>query len=275
MSNFDPKQLTRTHRLTFEGDWPVSVAFVDDDRVAAGNRRGDLFVWDLTAEPAPEAEDKDDKKGDEAAAPNVWPTHRLEGHGNMVGPGLANIGKRHDRKYLLEAIVFPSKRDPKRLLAAWTQHLAFLHLPLSQPAKETRFLFFDEPNKLYKYSPVAQPTETLSALVDLYLLGQAQPPLLFPEIAHAAIKRNWPPPDDLPRDAWEDAMLQTAQQEFAKNIHSGYSGGGPSFWDEYKQAIWPEPPALGDEFVRQSIAAFVPLLSSLSQERFDPETANA
>lgn len=180
-----------------------------------------------------------------------------------------------DRDSACQTIVFPSKSDPKRFLAAWTQHLAFLHLPLSQPAKETRFLFFDDPNKLYKYSPVPQPTETLSALVDLYVLGQVQPPLLFPEIAHQAIKGNWPPPDDLPRNAWEKAILQTGQQEFSKKINGGYRGGGPSFWDEYKQAIWPEPPALGEEFVRQSIAAFVPLFSSLSQERFEPETAEA
>jgi quinoprotein glucose dehydrogenase len=35
--------------------------------------------------------------------------HTTEGHGVTVGPGLESVGKNHDRNYLLEAVVFPSK----------------------------------------------------------------------------------------------------------------------------------------------------------------------
>ncbi len=35
--------------------------------------------------------------------------HSIEGHGELAGPDLQTIGRRRDRKYLLEAIVFPSK----------------------------------------------------------------------------------------------------------------------------------------------------------------------
>jgi len=35
--------------------------------------------------------------------------HATEGHGVSIGPGLESAGKNHDRNYLLEAVVFPSK----------------------------------------------------------------------------------------------------------------------------------------------------------------------
>jgi WD40 repeat protein len=56
----------------FEGSWPIAITFVGIDKVVSGNRKGDVFVWDLPKEPA--------KKD----APPHFPTLQLKGHTNAI-----------------------------------------------------------------------------------------------------------------------------------------------------------------------------------------------
>jgi WD40 repeat protein len=59
-------------RLTFESEsgWPMAVAFVGPQRVAAGNQDGQLFVWDLSSVTA--------------ETKTVSPVRRLDGHTNGI-----------------------------------------------------------------------------------------------------------------------------------------------------------------------------------------------
>jgi WD40 repeat protein len=88
---FDPARPTLRYQLTFEGSWPVAVAFVGPRRLAAANQLGHLFVWDLPGKP-PEfkAEPKSERK-----APNVWPVRRLDGHANEVTRLVATPDGKH------------------------------------------------------------------------------------------------------------------------------------------------------------------------------------
>lgn len=56
----------------FEGAWPMALCFVGNNQVAAGNRKGDIFVWDLPAEPA------------EKDAPPHFPKLQFKGHTNEI-----------------------------------------------------------------------------------------------------------------------------------------------------------------------------------------------
>ncbi|QDU98002.1 WD40 repeat domain-containing protein [Lignipirellula cremea] len=82
MASFNPKQAKLSHQLTFEGQWPSAVAFLDNERLAAANRDGQMYLWDLSqdAAEATEAEAKDKER----TAPNVLPVRRLLGHTNGV-----------------------------------------------------------------------------------------------------------------------------------------------------------------------------------------------
>lgn len=82
MPQYDPKSLKITHQLTFEGNWPTAVAFVDNDRLVAGNRDGQLYLWDLTKEPAEPSEAE--KKDSDRNGANIHPARRLDGHTNGV-----------------------------------------------------------------------------------------------------------------------------------------------------------------------------------------------
>src|ERR1700722_2433788 len=55
--------------LPWDADWVTTVSFIGNNRVAAGNKLGDILVWDLPAAP-----------GDKASPP----TRRLAGHTNEV-----------------------------------------------------------------------------------------------------------------------------------------------------------------------------------------------
>lgn len=67
-------------QLKFEGEWPTSVAFLGNGRkIAAGNRAGQIFVWDLPDKPP--APDKDAK---EKTPPDFAPIRRLDGHNNGI-----------------------------------------------------------------------------------------------------------------------------------------------------------------------------------------------
>lgn len=74
-------------QLTFEGEWPTSVAFLGSSgKLAAGNQEGQIYIWNL-----PDSPPADDSKGDEPAdkkqddtPPDIAPVRRLEGHTNGV-----------------------------------------------------------------------------------------------------------------------------------------------------------------------------------------------
>lgn len=71
-----PKQIWQ---LRFEGEWPTTVAFLGDSRkLAAGNRRGEILVWELPEKP-PAPDDKDKKK-----FPDCLPVRLLQGHENGI-----------------------------------------------------------------------------------------------------------------------------------------------------------------------------------------------
>lgn len=76
----NPAKPKLLYQLTFEGSWPTAVAFVGPRKVAAANQLGHIYVWDLPEKPP---EFKADPKADRQA-PNVWPTHRLDGHTNEI-----------------------------------------------------------------------------------------------------------------------------------------------------------------------------------------------
>ena len=66
----------RAWELEFDGDWPTSVAFLSDGkRIAAGNRAGQIFVWQL---PDIVPNSKNDKP------PSVVPIRALDGHTNCI-----------------------------------------------------------------------------------------------------------------------------------------------------------------------------------------------
>ena len=91
-------ETARLHRqLVFEGEWPTSVALVQGGRrVAAGNRNGELYVWDLTTEPpAGNEAETDDGKQEEGTAPDVPPVLRLVGHTNAISRLIASPDGRH------------------------------------------------------------------------------------------------------------------------------------------------------------------------------------
>ena len=71
-------------QLSFEGEWPTSVTFLGDQyHLAAANRAGHIYVWNLPTELPKQEEKKGEKsKGDE---PADWaPSLKLEGHTNGV-----------------------------------------------------------------------------------------------------------------------------------------------------------------------------------------------
>lgn len=71
-----PKQLWQ---LRFEGEWPTTVAFLGDSRqIAAGNRSGEIVIWELPeTPPAIDAKEKD-------KFPNCLPVRLFQGHENGI-----------------------------------------------------------------------------------------------------------------------------------------------------------------------------------------------
>ena len=65
-------------QLSFDGgDWPTSVAFLGSSRkLAAGNRTGQIIVWDLPETP-PDSREED-------TPPDFAPVLRLDGHTNAI-----------------------------------------------------------------------------------------------------------------------------------------------------------------------------------------------
>ena len=84
MATWKPEAAKISHQLTFEGPWPSAVAFLDDDRLAAGNRDGQALLWNL-GDPSPELteqQQKDSSLKDRAA--NIHPQRQLLGCANGV-----------------------------------------------------------------------------------------------------------------------------------------------------------------------------------------------
>lgn len=69
-------------QLNFEGDWPTSIAFLGDSKtLVAGNRSGQILLWNLTEnipEQAADAKQPDDRP------PNQNPIRIYKGHTNTV-----------------------------------------------------------------------------------------------------------------------------------------------------------------------------------------------
>lgn len=74
-------QPTHRWKLTFEGEWPTSVAFLDNHRLAAGNRAGQILFWKLPDEPPAAATEQD---GEQAAVADHVPLRMLTGHTNEI-----------------------------------------------------------------------------------------------------------------------------------------------------------------------------------------------
>lgn len=71
-----PKQIWQ---LRYEGEWPTSVLFLEDSRrIAAGNRGGQIVIWELPEDPPP-PDEKDKKK-----LPDCPPVRLLQGHDNGI-----------------------------------------------------------------------------------------------------------------------------------------------------------------------------------------------
>lgn len=86
-------------QLSLEGEWPTSVAFLGDSRhVAAGNRAGQIYVWELPENP-PKPERKDGKDKTEDRPPDFAPVRRLDGHTN----GITHLRTTPDGKTLISS----------------------------------------------------------------------------------------------------------------------------------------------------------------------------
>ena len=80
----DFKKAELTHQLTFEGAWPSAVTFIDSDRVVAGNRDGQMYLWDLTQEPVELTEEQQKNSDLKDRAAYLHPARRLDGHTNGI-----------------------------------------------------------------------------------------------------------------------------------------------------------------------------------------------
>lgn len=113
MPELKPTGAKQVWKLQFEGAWPTSVAFLGPRRLAAGNRDGQIFVWDLPDQPPTKAVDlkadskaKPAKKGDQDEGANVAPVRRLDGHSN----GISRLVSTDDGKLLVSASLDHSLR---------------------------------------------------------------------------------------------------------------------------------------------------------------------
>lgn len=105
MPTTKPDQLKPVGQLQFEGAWPTAVAFIDDQRVAAGNRDGQILVWDISNWPEVAAGDKPaDQAAPTPSAPT--PTRLLAGHSN----GISRLVSGGDGRHLISASLDHSLR---------------------------------------------------------------------------------------------------------------------------------------------------------------------
>ena len=90
----EPKGAFKDARVLYTLPWSsealTSVAFIGSDRIAAGNKRGDILVWDLSV---PEG------KTSEPDSPTNYPVRLLAGHTNEINRLLVTP----DQKTLISA----------------------------------------------------------------------------------------------------------------------------------------------------------------------------
>jgi len=85
----DPKHIWQ---LIFEGEWPTAVSFLDDNRrIAAANRAGQIYIWQLPEKP-PESTGDEPKDNKEKSPPDFAPVLRLDGHTNGITRLIATNG---------------------------------------------------------------------------------------------------------------------------------------------------------------------------------------
>ena len=90
------KEPVQRWQLLFEGDWATSVVFLGGSRrIAAGNKLGEIFVWELPENPP--GQSKAEKKDSEP--PDFAPVRRLDGHTN----GISQLRASSDGKTLISA----------------------------------------------------------------------------------------------------------------------------------------------------------------------------
>lgn len=86
-----------SHRwqLRFEGEWPTALTFLGSSRrLAAGNRSGQLLIWEL-----PETPPEPEKQQKEPTPPDCPPVRQLLGHTN----GISQLRATADGKTLISA----------------------------------------------------------------------------------------------------------------------------------------------------------------------------
>jgi WD40 repeat protein len=87
-------------QLMFEGDWTTSVAFLGNSRrIAAGNKSGQVFVWELPENPPEPDKAEKKEKPENSEPPNFAPVRRLDGHTN----GITRLCAAPDGKTLISA----------------------------------------------------------------------------------------------------------------------------------------------------------------------------
>ena len=62
MPDFQPEKLKPKQQFVFEGAWPTAIAFLGNDRLAAANRQGQIFIWDLSSDKSADNDDKAKKR---------------------------------------------------------------------------------------------------------------------------------------------------------------------------------------------------------------------
>ncbi len=93
----NPKKATHVWQLSFEGAWTTSVVFLGNSRrVAAGNREGQILVWDL---PEMAATVKATAESGKDSPPDHAPVKRLDGHTNAI----THLAATADGKTLISA----------------------------------------------------------------------------------------------------------------------------------------------------------------------------
>ncbi|MBI1902609.1 MAG: hypothetical protein HYS13_16025 [Planctomycetia bacterium] len=106
MPALNPDKPTLLYQLLFQGAWPTSVAFLgSSQKLAAANREGQIFVWDLPEKAEGEPADKE-FSGKEREKLNVPPVRRLDGHTN----GVTRLAASADGKLLFSSSLDRSVR---------------------------------------------------------------------------------------------------------------------------------------------------------------------
>ena len=94
--NATPRIVTQSSPAPFFGNilirYPTTVSFLDDSRrIAAGNRAGQIYIWQLPEKP-PESTGEEQQDNKEKSPPDFAPLLRLDGHANGITRLIATNG---------------------------------------------------------------------------------------------------------------------------------------------------------------------------------------